>query len=175
MLLWMAAPLVAYELSQPVEGRRPEIRADDRRFLRLIARKTWRYFDAFLAPSDHGLPPDNVQEVPRPSIAHRTSPTDIGMSLLATLAAYDLRFIRIHELAERIDATLSALERMDRFEGHLFNWYDSERLVPLAPRYISSVDSGNLAAALLTLGGGLRQLTDEPEPTQVEISAAWKR
>ena len=160
MLLWMAAPFVAYELSQPVEGRRPEIRADDRRFLRLVARKTWRYFDAFLAPSDHGLPPDNVQEVPRPSVAHRTSPTDIGMSLLATLAAHDLRFIRTHELAERIDATLSALERMDRFEGHLFNWYDSERLAPLAPRYVSSVDSGNLAAALLTLAGGLRQLID---------------
>jgi len=89
---------------------------------------------------------------------------------MATLAAYDLRFIRTHELAERIDATLSALERMDRFEGHLFNWYDSERLVPLAPRYVSSVDSGNLAAALLTLGGGLRQLIDEPEP-RVEISS----
>ena len=170
MLLWMAAPFVAYELSQPVEGRRPEIRADDRRFLRLIARKTWRYFDAFLVPSDHGLPPDNVQEVPRPSVAHRTSPTDIGMSLLATLAAHDLRFIRTHELAERIDATLSALERMDRLEGHLFNWYDSERLAPLTPRYVSSVDSGNLAAALLTLAGGLRQLMDEPEP-DVDTSA----
>jgi cyclic beta-1,2-glucan synthetase len=170
VLLWMAAPFVAYELSQPVEGRRPEIRADDRRFLRLTARKTWRYFDAFLVPSDHGLPPDNVQEVPRPSVAHRTSPTDIGMSLLATLAAYDLRFIRTHELAERIDATLSALERMDRFEGHLFNWYDSESLAPLTPRYVSSVDSGNLAAALLTLAAGLRQLMDEPEP-DVDISA----
>jgi cyclic beta-1,2-glucan synthetase len=170
VLLWMGAPFVAFALSQPVERRRPEIKADDRRFFRLIARKTWRYFDVFVAPADHALPPDNFQEGPRPSVAHRTSPTDIGMGLLATLAAHDLRFIRPPELAERIDATLSGLEGMDHFEGHLFNWYDSKRLAPLTPRYVSSVDSGNLAAALLTVAAGLRQVMDEPEPL-VDIAA----
>jgi cyclic beta-1,2-glucan synthetase len=162
LLMWIAAPLVAFELSQPAARRQPEIKPDDRRFLRLMARKTWRYFDRFVTPSDHGLPPDNFQEAPRPSVAHRTSPTDIGMSLLATLAAHDLRFIRTGELAERIDATLSTIEGLERFEGHLFNWYDSQSLTALAPRYVSSVDSGNLAAALLTIAGGLRQATGEP-------------
>ena len=123
--------------------------------------RTWRYFDTFAVASDHGLPPDNVQEgvpeAPGLVVAHRTSPTNIGMSLLAALAARDLRFIRTGELADRVDATLTTIEGLESFEGHLFNWYDSQTLAPLAPRYISSVDSGNLAAALLTLASGLRE------------------
>jgi cyclic beta-1,2-glucan synthetase len=175
LLLWMAAPLLAYTLSQPVARREPEISPDDRRRLRLIARKTWRYFDEFVGPLDRGLPPDNFQEVPQPALAHRTSPTNVGMSLLAALAARDLGFTPTSELAERIDATLSTLEGMERFEGHLFNWYDSRSLAPLPPRYVSSVDSGNLAAALLTLASGLRLLpidreVDAPEGDAVDAA-----
>ena len=174
LLLWMAAPWIAYTLSQPVTRREPKINAEDRRLLRLIARKTWRYFDAFAGRSDRGLPPDNFQEVPQPTLAHRTSPTNIGMSLLAALAANDLGFIRADELAEKIDTTLSTLEGMERFEGHLFNWYDSQSLAPLTPRYVSSVDSGNLAAALLTVASGLRHLpigrAENAPPADPELS-----
>ena len=164
LLLWLAAPLVAYELSQPFTRRQPEINPEDRRLLRIIARKTWRFFETFVGAGDHNLPPDNFQDTPQPVIAHRTSPTNIGMGLLAALAAHDLRFISTRELTDRVEATLSTIEGMERFDGHLFNWYDSQTLVPLAPRYVSSVDSGNLAAALITLANGLRQLPTEPKP-----------
>ena len=122
LLLWIVAPLIAYTLSQPVARRRQEIGPADRQLFRLIARKTWRYFDTFVGPTDHQLPPDNCQDTPASIVAHRTSPTNIGMSLLAALAAHDLGFISITEVVERIDATLSTLEGLERFDGHLFNW-----------------------------------------------------
>ncbi len=163
LALWVAAPVVAYWLSQPVLPERHLLGADDRRLLRLIARKTWRYFETFVGAEDHGLPPDNFQETPTPRIAHRTSPTNIGMGLLSTLAAHDLGFIRTPELIERLEATLSTVEGLERYQGHLLNWYDTQSLAPLAPRYVSTVDSGNLAGALLALAVGLRQLVGEPQ------------
>ena len=163
LALWMAAPLVAYWLSRPASPERRVLGADDRRLLRLVARKTWRYFETFMGAEDHGLPPDNVQETPAPMVAHRTSPTNIGMGLLSTLAAHDLGFIRTPELVERLEATLSTTEELERFEGHLFNWYDTRTLAPLPPRYVSTVDSGNLAGALLALAQGLRRLAGEPQ------------
>ena len=163
LALWVAAPLVAYWLSQPVLPERYLLGSADRRLLRVIARKTWRYFETFMGTGDHDLPPDNVQETPTPTVAHRTSPTNIGMGLLSTLAAHDLGFIRTPELIERLDATLSAVEEVERFEGHLFNWYDTRTLAPLPPRYVSTVDSGNLACALLALAQGLRWLAGEPQ------------
>ena len=163
LALWAAAPLVASWLSRPVPPERFHLGAEDRRFLRLIARKTWRYFETFMSAEDHGLPPDNFQELPTPMVAHRTSPTNIGMGLLSTLAAHDLGYIRTTELAERIDAALSTMEGMERFEGHLLNWYDTKSLAPLPPSYVSTVDSGNLVAALLALAEGLRRLSREPQ------------
>ncbi len=156
---WAAAPFIAYALSQPVVPRRAELGEEDRKFLRLIARNTWRYFETFMGPEDHALPPDNFQETPEPTVAHRTSPTNIGMGLLATLAAHDLGFITTDELALKIDATLTTMEGLERFEGHLLNWYDTESLAPLPPSYVSTVDSGNLAGALMILAEGLRQLS----------------
>ncbi len=163
LALWVAAPLVAYWLSRPVSPERHLLGFEDRRLLRLIARKTWRYFETFMGAEDHGLPPDNVQETPTPVVAHRTSPTNIGMGLLSTLAAHDLGFIRTPELVERLEATLSTVEELERFEGHLFNWYDTRTLAPLPPRYVSTVDSGNLAGSLLALAQGLRRLAGEPQ------------
>ncbi|PYQ42455.1 MAG: carbohydrate-binding protein, partial [Acidobacteria bacterium] len=156
LTLWAAAPLIAHELSRTVPVRRHELEAEDRERLRLIARNTWRYFETFAGDEDHGLPPDNVQEVPEPRIAHRTSPTNIGMGLLATLAARDLGFIQRAELAARIGKALDAIEGLERHEGHLLNWYDTRTLAPLLPRYVSTVDSGNLAGALMALAEGLR-------------------
>ena len=164
LVLWAAAPLVAYALSRPVAPRRAELGEEDRRFFQLLARNTWRYFEAFMGPEDHGLPADNFQETPEPRIAHRTSPTNIGMGLVATLAAHDLGFIRTDELVSRIDATLTTMEGLERFEGHLLNWYDTQSLAPLAPAYVSTVDSGNLAGSLMTLAGGLRQASRQPSP-----------
>ncbi|MFI5008130.1 MAG: glucoamylase family protein, partial [Solirubrobacterales bacterium] len=109
-----------------------------------------------MGPGDHGLPPDNFQEIPEPKVAHRTSPTNMGMGLLATLAAHDLGFIGTDELATRVDATLTTMEGLERHEGHFLNWYDTETLAPLSPAYVSTVDSGNLAGAHMTLAEGLR-------------------
>ena len=158
LVLWTAAPFIAFALSRPVPTRRAVLNTEDREFLRLVAQKTWRYFETFMGPGDHALPPDNVQIVPELTIAHRTSPTNIGMALLATLAAHDFGFIDTTGLAARIEATLTTVESLERFEGHLLNWYDTRTLAPLTPSYISTVDSGNLAGALLTLTVALRQL-----------------
>ncbi len=158
LVLWVAAPLIAYALSQPVSTRRAALGPADRAFLQSVAKKTWRYFDTFVSPEDHALPPDNVQLVPTLTVAHRTSPTNIGMALLAALSAHDLGFIGTDELADRINATLTTVESLERFEGHLLNWYDTRTLAPLAPPYVSTVDSGNLAGALVTLSVGLQRL-----------------
>ncbi len=157
LTLWALAPLIAYRLSQPMAERNLELGPEDRDFLLGVARATWTYFEAFMGPDDHFLPADNVQEAPA-RVAHRTSPTNIGMGLLSTLAAHDLGLIQVGELAERIDATLTTMEGLERIEGHLFNWYDTVSLAPLPPRYVSTVDSGNLAGALIAVSEGLRQL-----------------
>src|SRR5438477_6020269 len=162
LALWALAPVVAYELSRPVPLHRQELASDDRRLLRLLARKTWRYFETFAGGDDHGLPPDNFQEVPEPRVAHRTSPTNIGMGLLATLAAHDLGFISTGELVERTERALDTIDRLERHAGHLLNWYDTLTLAPLSPRYVSTVDSGNLAGAVMALAEGLRALARAP-------------
>ena len=157
--LWIVAPWLAFVLSRPTPTRRAPLTLADREYLLEVAGKTWAYFDAFVGDDDHGLPPDNVQVGSELIIAHRTSPTNIGLGLLATLAAHDLGFIEVPELVRRIDATLTTIERLAGFEGHLLNWYDTRTLEPLPPAYVSTVDSGNLAGALLTLSVGLRDIS----------------
>ena len=161
LALWAVAPLIAYRLSQPIGSKDVELGAEDRAFLLGVARTTWKWFDAFMGADDHFLPPDNVQGTPS-RIAHRTSPTNIGMGLLSTLAAHDLGFVQTSELLRRIDGTLTTMEGLERHEGHLFNWYDTVSLAPLPPRYVSTVDSGNLAGALIAVSEGLRRLGREP-------------
>jgi cyclic beta-1,2-glucan synthetase len=158
LVLWAAAPASAFVLSRPVPSRREVLGVEDRAFLHAVARKTWSYFDTFMGPADHALPPDNVQMMPDIRVAHRTSPTNIAMALLATVSAHDLGFIDVDEMAARIDATLTTVERLEHFEGHLLNWYDTVTLVPLQPAYVSTVDSGNLAGALVVLAAGLPRL-----------------
>ena len=163
LAVWMAAPLIAYTLSRPVRTRRYDLRPEDRALLRRLARKTWRYFETFMGPDDHGLPPDNYQEAPVEALAHRTSPTNIGLGLLSTLAAHDLGYIRTPELIARLERTIGTIEVLEQFEGHLLNWYDTKNLAPLHPRYVSTVDSGNLVAALIALAHGLRQVGRQPQ------------
>ena len=136
--------------------------ADDRRFLRTTARRTWRYFDDFVGPQTSWLPPDNVQETPKREIFLRTSPTNIGLWMLATVAANDFGYITIDDLVARNLGTLETVGRLERFEGHLFNWYDLNTLEPLHPRYVSTVDSGNLLASLWTFETSCDELATRP-------------
>ncbi len=158
LLLWFVSPLVAYWFSQPVTARVVPLQREELALLRRHARKTWRYFEAFAGAEDHFVAPDNYQELPDPRVAHRSSPTNIGMGLLSTLSAHDLGFIGTHELIERTTRALTTVEALERHEGHLLNWYDTRSLAPLLPRYVSTVDSGNLAGALVALAEGLREL-----------------
>jgi cyclic beta-1,2-glucan synthetase len=156
--LWAVAPGVAYWLSMPVGPRERTLSDRERRLLRRTARKTWRYYETFVTEADGWLPPDNFQEVPDPRLARRTSPTNIGMMLLSTVAAHDLGYITTETLFRRLDHTLTTLEGLERHEGHLLNWYDTATLTPLHPRYVSTVDSGNLAAALIATAQGLIEI-----------------
>ena len=153
--LWIAAPIVAYWLSGPRQTPGRRLSDDEREYLLGVARSTWRFFEELDGDEDHGLPPDNYQEDPKPAVAHRTSPTNIGMSLLATLAAHDLGFLSVDDMADRLERTLSTVEGLERHEGHLLNWYNTRTLAPLLPPYVSTVDSGNLACSLVALSQGL--------------------
>ncbi|MDH5539211.1 MAG: cyclic beta 1-2 glucan synthetase, partial [Rhizobacter sp.] len=162
LALWFISPLVVWWISRPLLRRTLPLNLEQTLYLRLLARRTWAFFDTYVGPEDNFLPPDNMQEHPVERVAHRTSPTNIGLSLLSSLAAYDFGYITLGQLIDRTNATLLTLDRLERYQGHFFNWYDTLSLLPLQPRYVSTVDSGNLAGHLLTLRAGLRLLADEP-------------
>jgi cyclic beta-1,2-glucan synthetase len=161
LLLWAVAPFVAWALSRPMPRRLVTLSETEQDYLREIARRTWHYFDTFVTAADHHLPPDNVQIGLTPTVAHRTSPTNIGLGMLSTLSAHDLGFITTEQLVTRLTATMDSLDRLEKYEGHLLNWYDTTTLAPMAPRYVSTVDSGNLAGALVTLSVGLQDLAPD--------------
>ena len=162
LLLWLAAPLVAWWISRPLVVAEPKLGRVQQVFLRTLARRTWAFFENHVGPQDNWLPPDNVQEQPGPVVAHRTSPTNIGLALLANLAAYDFGYLPTGRLLERTSRTLRTMAALERYRGHFYNWYDTQTLEPLLPMYVSTVDSGNLAAHLLTLRAGLLALPDDP-------------
>lgn len=162
-LLWIISPFIVWILDQsylkdPVE----ELSLEDKIYLRKVARKTWRYFDDFVGTQSHWLPPDNYQAALMIEIAQRTSPTNIGLWLLSALAAYDLKYITADDLIHRIQGTFETIRKLELYEGHLLNWYDIQTLKPLYPRYVSTVDSGNLLASLWTLEQGVHQLLEDP-------------
>ena len=162
LLLWFAAPIITWQISRPLTRRGTKLTTDQLRFLRGVARKTWGFFDTYVGTADHWLPPDNFQELSAPVVAHRTSPTNMGLTLLANLSAYDFGYISAGRLVDRTTRAFQAMSAMERHHGHFFNWYDTQSLAPLEPRYISSVDSGNLAGHLLTLRPGLLALAGDP-------------
>jgi cyclic beta-1,2-glucan synthetase len=162
LLLWSLAPAIAWRMSVPGEAEDPRLQPEQVAFLHQAARKTWSYFEHFVTADENWLPPDNYQEEPIAVIAHRTSPTNMGMALLANLAAFDFGYISSRELLQRCKDTLWTMEKLERFKGHFYNWYDTRSLVPLPPRYVSTVDSGNLVGHLLTLRQGLLALRQEP-------------
>ncbi|MFZ0245515.1 MAG: glucoamylase family protein, partial [Candidatus Binatus sp.] len=163
VILWMLSPAVARWASLPprIEGTQPLPLADTKA-LRLSARRTWRFFEKFVTAEDNMLPPDNFQEDPKPALAHRTSPTNLGLYLLSVVAAHDFGWIGTHETVERLGATLDTMKRLEQFRGHFYNWYATRDLRPLDPRYVSSVDSGNLAGHLIALGNACREMIARP-------------
>ena len=161
LLLWIISPAIAWWISLPLTRRDARLTADQLIFLRKTSRKTWAFFETFVGPEDHWLPPDNFQEHPVGVIAHRTSPTNMGLSLLANLSAYDFGYIAAGSLIERTANSLATMTALTRHQGHFYNWYDTQSLQPLMPLYVSSVDSGNLAGHLLTLRPGLLALADD--------------
>lgn len=163
-VLWLLSPWCAWYLGRP-EPEVPPLTEADRSYLREEASRLWLYFDTFLKPEGHYLPPDNVQAVPAAGVAYRTSPTNMGLSLLACLAAMDLELAEPDRALFLIEQQLTALEQLERSHGHFYNWYNIRTMEPLYPRYLSTVDSGNLCAALIALAQGLEAL-EQPELAQ---------
>ncbi len=151
LLAWFFSPIVRSFLRSPPAKRQATLTPTQTRQYRRYARYTWYFFETFMTKDDNWLPPDNFQEEPTPIIAHRTSPTNIGLALITTVSAYDFGYIGLTEMIQRLSNTLDATEALPKLNGHLFNWYDTSTLEPLYPRYISTVDSGNLAAHLLVV------------------------
>jgi cyclic beta-1,2-glucan synthetase len=149
--LWMASPAVAHALSAPADPGERQLSPGQREDARRLALLHWRYFDRFVTAASHWLVPDNFQEDPVPVVAMRTSPTNIGLQLLAVGSAHALGFIGTAEMTQRLEHAFRSLERMRRYRGHFFNWYDLHDLRVLEPAYVSTVDSGNLAGHLLAL------------------------
>ena len=158
VVLWTAAPAIARGISvSPLVAGRLPVPANDLNSLRLVARRTWRFFETFVTATEHMLPPDNFQEDPQPVVAHRTSPTNLGLYLLCAVSARDFGWAGTVETVQRLETTLATMQKMQRYRGHFYNWYDTRDLRPLDPRYVSSVDSGNLAAHLIAVANACRE------------------
>src|SRR5262249_24027271 len=157
---WLLSPAPAYWVRLPRAEAEPPLTPQERQELRRVARKTWGFFEAFVGEEDHGLPPDNFQEDPKGQVAHRTSPTNVGLCQLSSLAAHDLGYLSRPALTDRLEKTFDTLDRLERFRGHFYNWYDTRTLQVLQPAYVSTVDSGNLLGCLVALKQGLREKAD---------------
>ncbi|HET9468036.1 MAG TPA: glucoamylase family protein, partial [Vicinamibacterales bacterium] len=149
--LWVLSPYLAYQTGLPKLGDRTELEPEERRELRRTARLTWRFFEEVVTEGDNWLVPDNYQENRADRIAHRTSPTNVGLQMMAALSAWDLGYVSARECLTRLDRTVATLNKLPRYRGHFFNWYDTQSLVPLAPLYVSTVDSGNFLGYLMTI------------------------
>jgi cyclic beta-1,2-glucan synthetase len=161
LALWFASPWVMRWLNQPILKPVEPLKPEQILMLRRVARRTWSFFERYVGPEDHWLPPDHYQEAPVGIIAHQTSPTNIGLLFTSTLAAYDFGYLDPLSLASRLKATMDSLEHLDRPRGHFLNWYDTLTMQPLTPRYISTVDSGNLAAGLIITAQACRDLPNQ--------------
>ena len=160
LTLWAMSPYFAYHTGLPRLGDRQLLEAGERRELRQTARLTWRFFEEFVSAGDNWLVPDNYQENRPEPIAHRTSPTNIGLQMMAAVSAWDLGYLSATECLTRLDRTVDSMHKLSRYRGHFFNWYDTRSLVPLAPLYVSTVDSGNLLGYLMTVTSALPSIAE---------------
>ncbi|OWK36353.1 glycoside hydrolase family 94 protein [Fimbriiglobus ruber] len=162
LLAWFISPLVAYVVSRPRDVSDKPLAAADRTALRRVARKTWDFFETFVGPDDNWLPPDNYQEAPLGVVAHRTSPTNIGLYMLAVVAAHDMGYVTLREIVDRLERTFDTLDKLEKHQGHFLNWYETNTRATLHPAYVSTVDSGNFLACLLALKHALVELAVTP-------------
>ncbi|MCI5565450.1 MAG: hypothetical protein MR400_07130 [Clostridiales bacterium] len=176
-MLWTASPLLLRYADAPTQ-REPGMTDAQKTAVRALARDTWRFFEDCVTEKTRFLPPDNVQLEPDKGAAMRTSPTNIGLYLLSCCAARELGLITTRDMAVRLSRTLGALSSLRRWRGHCYNWYDLETLDPLPPRFVSTVDSGNLRACLIACAQLCRQRLAEmpqeylPLPAQMDALAA---
>ena len=147
---WITAPVAAYAAGKPFCKKVYTPTEEEKQFLEQLACETWEFFKTYCTPQEHGLPPDNVQILPATGVAHRTSPTNIGLMATVICTARRMGFVTLSEMLSRLEAMFNALDHMEQWRGHFLNWYDTSTLSPLKPRYVSAVDSGNLAGFLLT-------------------------
>ncbi|MGZ3795590.1 MAG: GH36-type glycosyl hydrolase domain-containing protein [Pseudobdellovibrionaceae bacterium] len=161
-LAWLLSPLVAYWISRPFEKKilRP-VTSSDEEILRLTGRRIWHFFSSFVKAEDHFLPPDNFQEEPHPVIAHRSSPTNFGLYILSIFSARKFFWLSLHETLDHLSKTLTSLQELPKYNGHFYNWYETTTLRPLDPKYISSVDNGNLAGHLIAAAQGFNHLLSQ--------------
>ena len=156
-LLWLSAPILVYLSSVPLLPNKPKLTSEEQLYLRRLAWRIWHFFETIVTPQDHWLPPDNLQIQPENGLAHRTSPTNIGLYLTSIISARDFGYITTAQMVQRIDCTVGTLEELEKWRGHLYNWYDTESLRPLHPLYISTVDSGNLVVYFLVVQQALKE------------------
>ena len=170
-LLWVFAPLNAYEISKIDKKLQYSIREKDYIYLREISRRTWAYYEDFINEENNYLAPDNYQEKPFKGVAHRTSPTNIGMGLITNIVSYDLGYISINTVVDRLEKILSGMNKLSKYKGHYLNWYDTTTCEPLYPRYVSTVDSGNLLGYLYLLKETLEEYKNNPLIRREEIQS----
>jgi cyclic beta-1,2-glucan synthetase len=168
--IWLAAPIVGQLISTPRKRASQTLNSDDESWLRQVASGTWAYFERYVNAESNWLPPDNVQEYPREKIAYRISPTNEGLFLISGLVARTYGFVGIDRLVELWEKNLASWNSLEQLHGHHFNWYETTELKPLAPFYVSTVDSGNLMACYLTLGDSIRDLMQQPIISQRQIA-----
>ena len=178
-LLWAASPVWTWWVSRPrPAGKDAALPLADQVYLEGIARDTWRLFERCVVAEDKHLPPDNLQTIPADMVAHRTSPTNIGLYLLSVACARQFGWIGTQDLLTRLEATLATLGSMQRHRGHFLNWYDTQTCAPLLPMYVSTVDSGNLSGHLLAVARACLELADAPPSvagSQRALQAARQR
>jgi len=162
LALWLSGPFIVHITNRPLPEEENKLSSEQKQLIHRLSRKTWTYFDDQVTAAVNWLPPDHFQEYPKRKVAYYTSPTNMGLCLLSYLTALDFGYITVGNLIERTTGTLHAMQSLERYKGHFYNWYDIKSLSAVTPRYVSTVDSGNLTGHLITLGQGLTDIAEQP-------------
>ncbi|MDS0526686.1 glycosyl transferase [Clostridium sp. SHJSY1] len=170
-LLWIISPYLAYSISQKEPEEAYAFTKENKEYLRDNARRIWAYYEDFVNLENNYLAPDNYQEKPYKGVAYRTSPTNIGMGLMSNIVAYDMGYLPFGEVIDRLEAIIDGMSKLQMYNGHYFNWYDTRTCEPLWPRYISTVDSGNLIGYLWIISKTLVEYKNNPLIRLEEIDA----
>ena len=169
-VIWILSPVIMWYLSKEIKDKEINLSYNNKEYLLDISRKTWSYFEEYMNEEENFLPPDNYQEGRVPLIVDRTSSTNIGLGFLTVISAYDLGFINLEKAINMISKMIETVSKLSKWNGHLYNWYNTKTLLPLTPRYISTVDSGNFVGYLYTLNGFLKEIS-EKEKDNMNIRA----